>query len=383
MTSFDFVIPIAFCLPAILVNLLLLIDSYSTIGNGMIEVKKVRKIFFAGIVESVIYFIEYIFNDYDYFELRTLGIFIETVLYIVNLYYILTYADLIYSKYEVKLHYKKISRPLFLLPILILFLLETANIFYPFMFNILPDTYDYVETPWVFVANSIPMVYIVFSAVNDIKEWRENTHYYNLPISEYFTIVAVGIVLETAFYDFPIIPVSCAISMIILYIRILKRIAYIDSLSGLYTRSHLFMYINGLLSGKRSAQYKIAGIMIDVDRFKYINDTYGHVTGDKAIQIVGNILKQTAKNNGACFRYGGDEFVVILKIFDVSDVTDLIDRINHAAVEFNATKEEKFVLSLSQGYAVYDSQKDSVIEFIEKMDAEMYKNKMSSSNKKG
>lgn len=377
MTVDTLIIPIALCVPAILLEILSLIDSRSIIVENVAELKKIKLLFFAGIIQAVSYIVEYILFCYLFFGSRTFGMIVETVLFIANLYYLFSYADLLFTKYEKKLSEKRISRLLFLSPLLVLAVLYIVNIFYPIFFNLLPDTFEYVETDWIFIINVISVLYIIFSAINDIKESKQNTHYYNLPLSLFFTIVVIGIVLENFFYDYPIIPTCCCISMIIMYSRILKRVGYIDSLSGLFTRSQMLKYLSGVISTKQLSKKILAGIMIDINGFKIINDTYGHLAGDRSIEIVGNILRQETKENGLSFRYGGDEFIVLMLTTHVREVEDLMFRINVAVGKLNSLKQEKFELTLSQGYTVYGKNNDSINDFIERMDLEMYKNKRS------
>ncbi len=355
-------------------NLFLLIDSNSTLVSGVVEIKKIRKLFLAGLIQAAIYFAEYVINMCDYFEIRQLAMFIEAFLYVCNLFFIFSYADLIYTKYEKKLYGKNVHRLLFLSPLLILFVLELVNMFYPVFFDFTPITFEYVEKPWVAIVNAIPLLYIVFSGINDLKEWRENTRYYNLPISLYFSITAVGIALESIFIDYPIIPICCSISTTMMYIRIVKRIGYIDLLSGLYTRSSLAMYISSQL-GKLASNEMLAGIMMDVNHFKEINDTYGHVVGDRAISAMGEILKSVTRNQGVSFRYGGDEFIVIFKASDTNQIGEIMKSIETALEEFNEKKSEVFELSVSKGFSIYESEDASIVRFIDEMDAQMYKNK--------
>lgn len=370
----NYIIPIAFCVPAIIMSIFLLLDSNSTLVSGLVEIKKMRNIIFAGLLQAIVYAAEYVINGYGFFGLRQFAMPLEALLYICNLYFIFAYADLIFTKYEKKLYGKNVNRLLFLSPLIGIFVLELINIFYPVFFDITPVTLEYVEKPWVVIVNIIPILYIVFSGLNDVKEWRENTHYFSLPISLYFIITALGIVLESIFFDYPIIPACCAISNTMMYIRIVKRIGYIDLLSGLYTRSSLSIYISGQLS-KLTANEMLVGVMLDVNHFKEINDTYGHVIGDRAISGMGEILRAVTRRQGVSFRYGGDEFIVIFKASDNGQIDEMMKRIESAVEEYNEKKAEVFELSVSKGYSVYGGEDASVVSFIDEMDAQMYKNK--------
>lgn len=225
----------------------------------------------------------------------------------------------------------------------------------------------------------VAIFYIIFSAINDIKEWKQNEHYFNIPVSAYLTVIAVGIGVEGIFPNVPIVQMACSISITLMYIRIVKRIGYIDNLSGLGTRSSLVRYVNNQLSKLNSGEM-LAGIMLDVNRFKYINDTFGHIAGDRAVSNIGSIIKAVTKKSGMCFRYGGDEFIIITKVTSTDQIEDLMNRIDLATDQFNAEKKEAFELSVAKGYSIFDTDNASIVKFIDLMDAEMYRNKHPSRN---
>lgn len=163
----------------------------------------------------------------------------------------------------------------------------------------------------------------------------------------------------------------------VMYIRLLKINGYLDSLSGLYNRYQVSVYVNSLRS-QLAANEKIAGIMFDVNRFKSINDSFGHVVGDKAIVVIGNIIKELTTKEGLGFRYGGDEFIIIFKIEDERKIIDFMNQFNQKVVDFNESGSQPFSLSLAMGYGVFDYNHESIDEFIDRMDGVMYKNKAGS-----
>ncbi len=121
-----------------------------------------------------------------------------------------------------------------------------------------------------------------------------------------------------------------------------------DSMTGLYNRDYAMDAIDKHLAEKNSGSF----IMIDLDNFKYLNDTYGHVTGDDAICAVGFILSETVGDNGFAFRLGGDEFGVFVFSSDhafVENLTvELFGEYNRQAVE----KDYLINSSLSIGIAL-------------------------------
>lgn len=377
MSGSDWINPLILYAPAFILNLLHLIDSLNTMSSRELELKKVQHILIAGVLQSVIYFSEYLIAQNNYFGIRSLGMAITSLLFLVNLLYFFTYADLLYSKYIERLTRRGFTRWIFFSPILVLAVLEFINIFTPVFFSIDPVTFGYTENPIVAMVSLIPLMYIGFSMVSDIVEWHRNPHYFNLPVSMFFSFAALGIIGESLLPEVPIIPISAAISVTILYLRAVKRLAYIDPLSGLYTRAVVPLFLNSA-NGRLSHNEMLACIMVDINHFKTINDTHGHAAGDRAIALVGGILKNTTGRDAICFRYGGDEFVVMLRVTQKQQITHMMEQINKAVADFSRQNHEGFEISLAQGYAVYNAENYSFVSFMDKIDTEMYRNKHTS-----
>ena len=89
----------------------------------------------------------------------------------------------------------------------------------------------------------------------------------------------------------------------------------LDALTQVYSRDAFFIYMDKLISKGK----KFALMLLDVDNFKYINDYYGHLTGDKVLQDVANKMKEILSQYGLIGRYGGDEFLALLEDKDGYD----------------------------------------------------------------
>ena len=113
--------------------------------------------------------------------------------------------------------------------------------------------------------------------------------------------------------------------------------------------------------------------MIDIDRFKSINDTYGHLEGDKALKYMAKLISNVANKNGDFYaRYGGDEFIIISKEENEENIISLIKSIN---LELTKTKEDLgYAFTTSIGYAIYNKDK-TIEETIEIADQNLYKAK--------
>ncbi len=100
-----------------------------------------------------------------------------------------------------------------------------------------------------------------------------------------------------------------------------------DELTGLYNQRHLEMTLSREIERSRRYDQHVAMIIVDVDGFKEINDTYGHMQGDLVLREVGRILHNSARELDECARYGGDELVVALPQTDVSGAFYFAERV--------------------------------------------------------
>jgi len=119
----------------------------------------------------------------------------------------------------------------------------------------------------------------------------------------------------------------------------------------------------------------VYGIMIDVNDFKYINDTFGHGAGDRAIQYIARILSQSISSSALAIRYAGDEFVLLLRAVEPASIPALVRRVERNVNEWNESTSEPFRLSFAMGYSHFDPAQMTVDEFLTDMDQKMYENK--------
>lgn len=94
--------------------------------------------------------------------------------------------------------------------------------------------------------------------------------------------------------------------------RMLETLSVTDSLTGLYNRNKLDSILTDQLARFKRTHRPFALLMLDIDHFKTLNDTYGHITGDKILTAVAQILLQSIRSIDYAARYGGDEFIIIL-----------------------------------------------------------------------
>jgi diguanylate cyclase (GGDEF)-like protein len=149
-------------------------------------------------------------------------------------------------------------------------------------------------------------------------------------------------------------------------VSFLTEIAIEDELTGLYNRR----YFEFLLEKFRDSDKEIGIIFIDVNKFKELNDTYGHLFGDKVLYEVAKRIKSSIREIDHAFRYGGDEFVV-MSFISAQDLKVIAKRLkNILNFEINNIK-----IKTSIGWAHYPNDSTDLYEVVEIADKMMYKNK--------
>jgi diguanylate cyclase (GGDEF)-like protein len=109
--------------------------------------------------------------------------------------------------------------------------------------------------------------------------------------------------------------------------QLLEKLAVTDSLTGVSNRRRLDEILADQFARFRRNHRPFAVLMLDLDKFKSINDSYGHVTGDRVLATVAAILKQAVRNIDFVARYGGEEFVIVLVETALDDAMDIAERI--------------------------------------------------------
>lgn len=149
-----------------------------------------------------------------------------------------------------------------------------------------------------------------------------------------------------------------------------------DALTGLYNRLGFGEYAEKLIADGHKEGRQMLILYSDLDMLKYLNDTYGHEVGDKAIICASNELKEHVTPEGMCFRLGGDEFLIIDKFMSDEIVRDCIVEIRENLVRDSRKIELPVDLSLSFGYVVTEGKgKVSLDEYISRADTLMYEDK--------
>jgi diguanylate cyclase (GGDEF)-like protein len=156
----------------------------------------------------------------------------------------------------------------------------------------------------------------------------------------------------------------------------IRRLSITDDLTGLYNHRHFFKTLETELTRAKRQKSKLALLMFDLDNFKEYNDIYGHLEGDRVLSRVGEIVVQCIRKDvDTGYRYGGDEFAIILIGVDLNQALDIAERLR-TMIE----KAELGTITVSVGLTEQQGEIDSET-FVKAADDALYLAKSSGGNR--
>ncbi len=160
--------------------------------------------------------------------------------------------------------------------------------------------------------------------------------------------------------------------------RQIEIMAIVDGLTGLYNRRHVLERFTEEMERARRLKKDLGCIMIDIDNFKVINDTYGHLVGDKTLRKVSDILKNSIRTYDIVGRYGGEEFLIILPDTPFQETLRLAERIRRKIKESPVVQSElmpPILVTISLGIAALTDKDIAVDNMIKRADDGLYRAK--------
>ncbi|MDR2143035.1 MAG: GGDEF domain-containing protein, partial [Treponema sp.] len=199
--------------------------------------------------------------------------------------------------------------------------------------------------------------------------------------SQIVSIVFFGILTGTGAGLDIMLKNSCLIwpcftaSLLYFYFFIVQSDSKLDSLTGLGNRFSFNEFIERLSRAGTKESYSI--VMIDMDHFKAINDTLGHLEGDNALRDMALVIKSCIRGTDVAARYGGDEFIIAVK--SEYNIEKLMERIQQAIDHQNEKGKRPYKIQMSYGWDVFTAGSSSepapIESFLDHVDKLMYKNK--------
>jgi diguanylate cyclase (GGDEF)-like protein len=153
------------------------------------------------------------------------------------------------------------------------------------------------------------------------------------------------------------------------------RLARTDKLTGLANRHYLDQKVKEEVEYVKGTSSVLNVLIFDIDNFKSFNDTYGHLSGDKLLMLFADIIRQCVRKSDVPVRYGGEEFLILIRDMDIIIAKSVGDRIRRQLekqrIHFGQQKERQRV-TVSCGVAQYPLHSVNIKEVIEKADQALY-----------
>lgn len=158
--------------------------------------------------------------------------------------------------------------------------------------------------------------------------------------------------------------------------RRLKRIAIVDELTRLYNRRHLMQRLEETLHLCRRHQKTASLILLDLDNFKELNDEHGHLVGDRILRAVAERLKSMVRRSDTLFRFGGDEFIVLLPETDLEQAVQMAHRLIRSMRVVSIKEVGHFIpISCSAGVTVITPGASRLESVMRAVDRALYRAK--------
>ena len=248
--------------------------------------------------------------------------------------------------------------------------LLVINLFFGFIFTITPDNI-YMRGEYYFVQLVLSYSLILLILINIMVSYSQMTRSQFILVLVAVFPAVLGSVLDLLISGLWLVWPCFFLSLLFLYLFVVRVNALIDGLTGVHNRRSCDEYLMELTRLSQRKAY--AFIMIDIDKFKEINDTLGHAQGDAALRDMSEILCASVRRTDFVARYGGDEFVVIAATEELDKIVEcILSRIQ----EFNAKKTRPYKLEISYGSGLY--MPETAVppqEFLANVDGFMYAKK--------
>lgn len=161
----------------------------------------------------------------------------------------------------------------------------------------------------------------------------------------------------------------------------LQELTITDHLTGIYNRSYIDYMIDSLIKEQGLFNQDFGLVFIDIDDFKYVNDTFGHQTGDEVLKLISRTIKLNVRTEDVVGRFGGEEFILLLKVQSEDELVHVSNKVRKLVEKSSIlVNQEVISVTISLGASMYKVG-DTKETLIERADKAMYQSKNSGKNK--
>ena len=279
-----------------------------------------------------------------------------------------------------RLHQQKNTSKLYRLmtdvPLAFLFLLCVASVWTKWLFYV-DENNIYQRGEFHYIQVIIVLGYFIAATIHIFKHIKSENSYQgkkDIAALLYFSApLPVGGFLSVFVYGLPTAGAFATLSLLIIYFDFQSYQISTDGLTGLNNRRQFDKHLSVVLTDEIRAR-RLHLIFLDINSFKHINDTLGHLEGDMALVAAANVLKRVCGRR-ECFlaRYGGDEFAILYECNWESDISNLTHELHREFDAYNLSSGKEYTITVSIGVGKYNATvKKSASALIESADKDLY-----------
>ena len=277
--------------------------------------------------------------------------------------------------YLILLHIDRKTKGLHMILFWVLSVVEMVllivNLFEPIVFEIDENNvYHRGDYYILFVVLGFVLVFYGYTYYMIAKLRNPSLRYF--PVMEFLAPVIVGNIVQMKIYGISLLPISFAVAFAAITIALQNECIYIDKLTGVYNRYELDKILKRRHYRRNE---KLIAMMLDLNDFKSINDTYSHEEGDQALITFAKALMEAIGSEGLVIRFAGDEFIILIPVFKPVTIDDYKDRIHKKLDEYNESSGKPYKLSAAIGGRIFDPHTEKTSGIVNEIDSMMYKDK--------
>jgi diguanylate cyclase (GGDEF)-like protein len=159
----------------------------------------------------------------------------------------------------------------------------------------------------------------------------------------------------------------------------LKDLSYIDSLTGIHNRRAFFEHMSVLVEQCKRYMTDLSVALIDIDKFKRVNDTLGHDIGDQVLMKIAQHLKKVTRNSDITARFGGEEFIVAMSNTHSKSAMTVMERVRKE-IQYLIIEEVDWPITISTGIAMFNPDREDFQETLKRADQALYECKSEGGN---
>lgn len=256
------------------------------------------------------------------------------------------------------------------------FILVTISVLFNLKWFYYFEGFEYHRGSLFYYRGALILLFCLLMSVYALINRKSIAPGYVLPIFILPIISLFGAFLQIFISDLNMTYASISIGLLIVFFYLQTKNLDVDYLTGALNRRGIDISVEEKIQYSLATGQKFAAIMMDLDRFKEINDNYGHHEGDYALMVVSNILFKVFPPKSSIGRFGGDEFCVVCDIDALEELRAKVDMIEDELDLWNYKSEKPYKLQASIGSMIYDPANNMTTkQFQIAIDELMYKEK--------